>query len=100
MEFDLIKEPIQKSINYAMELINQFNEENPEEIKLENPQINFIFENTLKTEEIQFFIKKYRAMFETNLNAFNSLYKKKDLLNEILLVAKKINRDLNRRFEE
>jgi len=95
MEFDLIKEPIQKSINYAMELINQFNEENPEEIKLENPQINFIFENTLKTEEIQFFIKKYRAMFETNLNAFNSLYKKKDLLNEILLVAKKINRDLN-----
>ena len=29
-------------------------------------------------------------MFETNLNAF-SLYKKKGLLNEILLVAKKIN---------
>ena len=95
MEFDLIKEPIQKSINYAMELINQFNEENPEEIKIENPQINFIFENTLKTKEIQFFIKKYRAMFEANLNAFNSLYKKKVLLNEILLVAKKINRDLN-----
>ena len=95
MEFDLIKEPIQKSINYAMELINQFNEENPEEIKIENPQINFIFENTLKTKEIQFFIKKYRAMFEANLNAFNSLYKKKGLLNEILLVAKKINRDLN-----
>ncbi len=94
MEFDLIKEPIQKSINYAMELINQFNEENPEEIKLENPQINFIFENTLKTKEIKFFIKKYQAMFETNLNAF-SLYKKKGLLNEILLVAKKINRDLN-----
>ena len=95
MEFDLIKEPIQKSINYAMELINQFNEENPEEIKIENPQINFIFENTLKTKEIKFFIKKYRAMFEANLNAFNSLYKKKGLLNEILLVAKKINRDLN-----
>ena len=95
MEFDLIKEPIQKSINYAMELINQFNEENPEEIKIENPQINFKFENTLKTKEIQFFIKKYKAMFETNLNAFNSLYKKKDLLNEILIVAKKINRDLN-----
>ena len=95
MEFDLIKEPIQKSINYAMELINQFNEENPEEIKIENPQINFMFENTLKTKEIQFFITKYRAMFETNLNAFNSLYKKKGLLNEILLVAKKINRDLN-----
>lgn len=95
MEFDLIKEPIQKSINYAMELINQFNEENPEEIKLENPQINFIFENTLKTKEIKFFINKYKAMFEKNLNAFNSLYKKKDLLNEILLVAKKINRDLN-----
>ena len=95
MEFDLIKEPIQKSINYAMELINQFNEENPEEIKIENPQINFIFENTLKTKEIQFFIKKYRAMFEANLNAFNSLYKKKGLLKEILLVAKKINRDLN-----
>ena len=95
MEFDLIKEPIQKSINYAMELINQFNEENPEEIKIENPQINFKFENTLKTKEIQFFIKKYRAMFEANLNAFNSLYKKKGLLNEILLVAKKINRDLN-----
>ena len=94
MEFDLIKEPIQKSINYAMELINQFNEENPEEIKIENPQINFIFENTLKTKEIKFFIKKYQAMFETNLNAF-SLYKKKGLLNEILLVAKKINRDLN-----
>ena len=34
-------------------------------------------------------------MFEANLNAFNSLYKKKVLLNEILLVAKKINRDLN-----
>ena len=95
MEFDLIKEPIQKSINYAMELINQFNEENPEEIKIENPQINFIFENTLKTKEIKFFINKYKAMFEKNLNAFNSLYKKKDLLNEILLVAKKINRDLN-----
>ena len=95
MEFDLIKEPIQKSINYAMELINQFNEENPEEIKIENPQINFIFENTLKTKEIQFFINKYKAMFEKNLNAFNSLYKKKGLLNEILLVAKKINRDLN-----
>ena len=95
MEFDLIKEPIQKSINYAMELINQFNEENPEEIKLENPQINFIFENTLKTKEIKFFINKYKAMFEKNLNAFNSLYKKKVLLNEILLVAKKINRDLN-----
>ena len=95
MEFDLIKEPIQKSINYAMELINQFNEENPEEIKIENPQINFIFENTLKTKEIQFFIKKYKAMFEKNLNAFNSLYKEKGLLNEILLVAKKINRDLN-----
>ena len=95
MEFDLIKEPIQKSINYAMELINQFNEENPEEIKLENPQINFIFENTLKTKEIKFFINKYKAMFEKNLNAFNSLYKKKGLLNEILLVAKKINRDLN-----
>ena len=94
MEFDLIKEPIQKSINYAMELINQFNEENPEEIKIENPQINFKFENTLKTKEIKFFIKKYQAMFETNLNAF-SLYKKKGLLNEILLVAKKINRDLN-----
>ena len=95
MEFDLIKEPIQKSINYAMELINQFNEENPEEIKIENPQINFIFENTLKTKEIKFFINKYKAMFEKNLNAFNSLYKKKGLLNEILLVAKKINRDLN-----
>jgi hypothetical protein len=95
MEFDLIKEPIQKSINYAMELINQFNEENPEEIKIENPQINFIFENTLKTKEIKFFINKYKAMFEKNLNAFNSLYKKKDLLNEILIVAKKINRDLN-----
>ena len=95
MEFDLIKEPIQKSINYAMELINQFNEENPEEIKIENPQINFIFENTLKTKEIKFFINKYKAMFKKNLNAFNSLYKKKDLLNEILLVAKKINRDLN-----
>ena len=95
MEFDLIKEPIQKSINYAMELINQFNEENPEEIKLLNPQINFIFENTLKTKEIQFFINKYKAMFEKNLNAFNSLYKKKGSLNEILLVAKKINRDLN-----
>jgi hypothetical protein len=95
MEFDLIKEPIQKSINYAMELINQFNEENPEEIKIENPQINFIFENTLKTKEIKFFINKYKAMFEKNLNAFNSLYKKKSLLNEILLVAKKINRDLN-----
>ena len=95
MEFDLIKEPIQKSINYAMELINQFNEENPEEIKIENPQINFKFENTLKTKEIKFFINKYKAMFEKNLNAFNSLYKKKDLLNEILLVAKKINRDLN-----
>ena len=95
MEFDLIKEPIQKSINYAMELINQFNEENPEEIKLENPQINFIFENTLKTKEIKFFINKYKAMFEKNLNAFNSLYKKKGFLNEILLVAKKINRDLN-----
>ena len=95
MEFDLIKEPIQKSINYAMELINQFNEENPEEIKIENPQINFIFENTLKTKEIKFFINKYKAMFEKNLNAFNSLYKKKGLSNEILLVAKKINRDLN-----
>ena len=95
MEFDLIKEPIQKSINYAMELINQFNEENPEEIKIENPQINFIFENTLKTKEIKFFINKYKAMFEKNLNAFNSLYKKKGSLNEILLVAKKINRDLN-----
>ena len=95
MEFDLIKEPIQKSINYAMELINQFNEENPEEIKIENPQINFIFENTLKTKEIKFFINKYKAMFEKNLNAFNSLYKKKGLLKEILLVAKKINRDLN-----
>ena len=95
MEFDLIKEPIQKSINYAMELINQFNEENPEEIKIENPQINFKFENTLKTKEIKFFINKYKAMFEKNLNAFNSLYKKKVLLNEILLVAKKINRDLN-----
>ena len=95
MEFDLIKEPIQKSINYAMELINQFNEENPEEIKIENPQINFIFENTLKTKEIKFFINKYKAMFEKNLNAFYSLYKKKSLLNEILLVAKKINRDLN-----
>ena len=95
MEFDLIKEPIQKSINYAMELINQFNEENPEEIKIENPQINFIFENTLKTKEIKFFINKYKAMFEKNLNAFNSLYKKKGFFNEILLVAKKINRDLN-----
>ena len=95
MEFDLIKEPIQKSINYAMELINQFNEENPEEIKIENPQINFKFENTLKTKEIKFFINKYKAMFETNLNAFYSLYKKKGFLNEILLVAKKINRDLN-----
>ena len=96
MEFDLIKEPIQKSINYAMELINQFNLENPEEIKFENPQINFKFENTLKTKEIQFFIKKYKAMFETNLNAFNSLYNKKGLLNGILLIAKNINRDLNK----
>lgn len=54
MEFDLIKEPIQKSINYAMELINQFNEENPEEIKIENPQINFKF--------------KFKFRFNNNFN--------------------------------
>ena len=41
MEFNLIKEPIQKSINYADELFNQFNLENPKEIKFVNPQINF-----------------------------------------------------------
>ena len=94
MEFDLIKEPIQKSINYAQELINQFNQENPEEINFENPQINFMLDKTLKTNDIRFFISKYRALFEKNLNAFNNLYnrnnrnaskknRKDDLLNGV-----------------
>ena len=106
MEFDLIKEPIQKSINYAQELINQFNQENPEEINFENPQINFMLDKTLKTNDIRFFISKYRALFEKNLNAFNNLYnrnnrnaskknRKDDLLNGVLNIAKRINKDLN-----
>ena len=95
MEFDLIKEPIQKSINYAKDLINEFNQENPQEIIFDNPQINFMFEKTLKTNDIQFFISKYKTLFESNLNAFNSIYKSKGLLNRVLNIAKKINGDLN-----
>ena len=94
MEFDFIKEPIQKSINYAIELINQLNQENPEDIKVLETQIKFHLDITLKTEDIKFFIKKYIKLFEKNANAFNSLYPKKEFLNEILNIAKKIKRDL------
>ena len=95
MEFNLIKEPIQKSINYADELFNQFNQENPKEIKFGNPQINFNFNKTLKNQDIIFFIGKYRILFEKNLNAFRNLYTKKDTFNGVLQYAKKINKDLN-----
>ena len=95
MEFNLIKEPIQKSINYADELFNQFNQENPKEIKFGNPQINFNFNKTLKNPDIIFFIGKYRILFEKNLNAFRNLYTKKDTFNGVLQYAKKINKDLN-----
>ena len=95
MEFNLIKEPIQKSINYADELFNQFNLENPKEIKFVNPQINFNLNKTLKNQDVKFFIGKYRILFEKNLNAFRNLYMKKDAFSGVLQYAKKINKDLN-----
>ena len=95
MEFNLIKEPILKSITYAIELINQFNEENPKEIKFENSQINFNLDKTLKTDDIKFFIIRYRALFEMSLNAFRFSYISNDILKGILTIAKKINKDLN-----
>ena len=95
MEFNLIKEPIQKSINYADELFNQFNLENPKEIKFVNPQINFNLNKTLKNQDVKFFIGKYRILFEKNLNAFRNLYMKKDAFSGVLQYAKKINKDLH-----
>ena len=95
MEFNLIKVPIQKSINYADELFNQFNLENPKEIKFVNPQINFNLNKTLKNQDVKFFIGKYRILFEKNLNAFRNLYMKKDAFSGVLQYAKKINKDLH-----
>ena len=110
MELSKIKEPIQKSIRYAIELINQFKQEDPKNLKKLNYQINFSFKNgAIKNEDTICFIRNYRKLFEKNMNAFNKLYgkekgkgkekdqdiNKKEKLIEILNYAKKINRDLN-----
>ncbi len=110
MELSKIKEPIQKSIRYAIELINQFKQEDPKNLKKLNFQINFSFEKgAIKNEDTKCFIKYYRNLFERNMNAFNKLYgkekgkgkekdqdiNKKEKLIEILNYAKKINKDLN-----
>ena len=110
MELSKIKEPIQKSIRYAIELINQFKQEDPKNLKKLNFQINFSFKNgAIKNEDTICFIRNYRKLFEKNMNAFNKLYgkekgkgkekdqdiNKKEKLIEILNYAKKINKDLN-----
>ena len=95
MEFDLITEPIQKSVNYAIELINQINEENPREIIFELQQINFSLNETLKTFDIKFFISNYKTLFERNLNAIRNVFVAKDTLDGVFNSAKKINNDLN-----
>ena len=43
MELSKIKEPIQKSIRYAIELINQFKQEDPKNLKKLSFQIQFTF---------------------------------------------------------
>ena len=95
MEFNLIKEPIQKSINYAINLINQFNEENPRDIIFEKNQINFDIKITLPIPETKFFISKYKALYEQNLNVVRKLYVENDTLKGVINYAKKINKDLN-----
>ena len=95
MEFSLIKEPIQKSINYAINLINQFNEENPRDIIFEKNQINFDIKITLPIPETKFFISKYKALYEQNLNVVRKLYVENDTLKGVINYAKKINKDLN-----
>ena len=95
MEFDLITEPIQKSVNYAIELINQINDENPREIIFELQQINFSLNETLKTFDIKFFISNYKTLFERNLNAIRNVFVAKDTLDGVFNSAKKINNDLN-----
>ena len=95
MEFNLIKEPTQKSINYAINLINQFNEENPRDIIFEKNQINFDIKITLPIPETKFFISKYKALYEQNLNVVRKLYVENDTLKGVINYAKKINKDLN-----
>ena len=110
MELSKIKEPIQKSIRYAIELINQFKQEDPKNLKKLSFQIEFTFKNgAIKNEDTICFINNYRKLFERNMNAFNKLYgkekgkgkekdqdiNKKEKLIEILNYAKKINKDLN-----
>ena len=96
MEFNLIKEPIQKSIRYAQTLINQFNEENPNKIKFEETQIRFTFkEGMINTGDTNHFISKYRTLYERNQNAFQKLFVTCDTLKPVLIYAKKINEDLS-----
>ena len=96
MEFNIIKEPIKKSIRYAQTLINQFNEENPNKIKFEVKQINFFFKKgMINTGNINHFIAKYRVLYERSQNAFEKLFIKSETLKPVLLYAEKINRDLS-----
>ena len=96
MEFNLIKEPIQKSIRYAQTLINQFNEENPKKIIFEETQIKFYFKKgMINTGDTSHFIAKYRVLYERSQNAFQKLFIKNDTLKPVLLYAEKINSHLS-----
>ena len=76
-------------------LINQFNEENPRDIIFEKNQINFDIKITLPIPETKFFISKYKALYEQNLNVVRKLYVENDTLKGVINYAKKINKDLN-----
>ena len=85
MDLNIIKEQILVCIDSASKLINEF-ADNPNQIQFKYPQLPIEFKDFVKdnqNKELIFFLKRYKLLFESNINAFRSLYTRKNVLNEL-----------------
>ena len=85
MDLNIIKEQILVCIDSASKLINEF-ADNPNQIQFKYPQLPIEFKDFVKdnqNKELIFFLNRYKLLFESNINAFRSLYTRKNVLNEL-----------------
>ena len=76
MELNTIKEPINKKIGNALNLINNLRKQSKDEIIVIKPrQVNFVIDkDKLNDEEIKSFIDTYRKLYEGNANTFQNTF--------------------------